>query len=277
MHPVSVVILTKNEEFNIEACLDCLKFSDDVVVYDSYSDDSTVELAEKYDNVRVVQRKFDNWSTHQNWGVENIEFRHPWVLYVDADERVPEDLADEIQSLCDPDSGYSAFRLRRKDMFMGRWLKRAQLYPTWIVRVFRPEKISYERLVNPIAVVDGRTGDLEGHLMHYPFSKGIVDWIDRHNKYSNWEAEELLKVRAGKRTPLKNLFGDATERRACLKDIFFRLPLRPQIKWLYYMCWRMAWLDGHAGWSYARLTYLYEYMISMKVKEIKLKRAGKSV
>ena len=240
MHPVSVVILTKNEEFNIEACLDCLKFSDDVVVYDSYSDDDTVALAEKFDNVRVVQRKFDNWSAHQNWGVENIEFRHPWVLYVDADERVPEDLASEIQGLCDPESEMSAFRLRRKDMFMGTWLKRAQLYPTWIVRVFRPEKIRYERLVNPIAVVDGKTGDLDGHLMHYPFSKGIVDWIDRHNKYSNWEAEELLKVRAGQRTPVTKLFGDATERRAALKDIFFRLPLRPQIKWLYYMCWRLA-------------------------------------
>ncbi|MEM9065855.1 MAG: glycosyltransferase family 2 protein [Planctomycetota bacterium] len=277
MHPVSALILTKDEAINIEACLDCLRFSDDVVVYDSYSSDETVELAKKYDNVRVVQRKFDNWSTHQNWCMENIEFKHPWVLYVDADERVEDDLAREVQEKADPDSEFAAFQLRRKDMFMGKWLKRAQLYPTWIVRMFRPKNIRYERLVNPIAIVDGKTGDLDGHLIHYPFSKGIDHWFARHNQYSGMEAEELLKVQANRNIPFGDLFGDASARRAALKNIFFRLPIRPHIKWFYYMFWRMAWLDGSAGRSYARLIYLYEYMISMKVKAIVHQRSGKEL
>ncbi|MEZ6235005.1 MAG: glycosyltransferase family 2 protein [Phycisphaerales bacterium] len=266
--PISVVILTKNEEINIGACLDTLSFSDDIVLYDSLSTDRTVEIARSYPNVSVVERKFDNWAAHQNWGVQNIPFKHPWVLYVDADERVEPDLGREVRRLADPASPMEAYKLRRKDMFMGRWLRRAQMYPVWIVRMFRPQKIRYERLVNPIAIVDGDIGHLDGHLIHYPFSKGVEQWFERHNSYSSFEAKELLKVRAGKRQPLGKLLSrDANDRRAALKDVYYRLPFRPQIKWLYYMLARWAWLDGRPGLAYARMTYLYEYMITIKVME----------
>lgn len=277
-YPVSVVILTKDEEVNIDACLRTLGFSDDVIVYDSLSTDRTLEIARGFPNVSVVQRKFDNWSAHQNWGVANIPFRHPWVLYVDADERVEPELAAEIGRIADPASPMSAFRLRRKDMFMGRWLRHAQLYPTWIVRLFRPSKIRYERLVNPVAVVEGPTGRLEGHLIHYPFSKGVAQWFERHNSYSTFEAMELEKVLGGRRRPLSGLLSrDPNDRRATLKDIFFRLPFRPQVKWLYYMLWRWAWLDGMPGVTYARMTYLYEYMISIKYREVQYRKSGGQV
>lgn len=274
-YPVSVLILTKNEEVNIRACLDTLSFSDDIVVYDSLSTDRTLEIARACPNVTVVQRTFDNWSAHQNWGVENIRFKHPWVLYVDADERVDEELAADVCRAADPASEYAAFKMRRRDFFMGRWLRRAQMYPVWLVRMFRPSKIRYERLVNPIAVVDGPVGNLRGHLIHYPFSKGVEQWFDRHNSYSSFEAQELLKVRGGRRQPLSKLFSkDENDRRAVLKDVFYRLPFRPRIKWMYYMFWRWAWLDGMPGITYARMTYLYEYMISIKVKELLAARKG---
>lgn len=279
--PVSVIILTKDEEINITSCLDHLAFSDDIVVYDSLSTDKTTQLAQSHPkvgpSVRIVSRKFDNWSAHQNWAVQNIAFKHPWVLYVDADEHVTPELAAELQRLADPASAVSAYRLRRKDHLMGRWLRHAQLYPSWFVRFFRPAKIKWERLVNPVAVVDGPLDQLEGHLMHYPFSKGITQWLERHNSYSSFEAQELLKVLGGtKREPLSGLFsGDPTVRRAVLKNIFFRLPLRPQVKWIYYVFWRMAWLDGAPGMTYARLTYLYEYMISIKAKELLASRDKK--
>lgn len=268
-HPVSVMILTKDEAINIGSCLDHLGFSDDIVVYDSHSKDATLEIARSRPNVRIVQRTFDNWSAHQNWGVSNIEFRHPWVLYVDADEHVDADLAREVQEAADPASGVSAYRMRRKDYLMGRWLKHAQLYPTWFVRLFRPAKIRWERLVNPVAIVDGETRELQGHLTHYPFSKGLVQWFERHNSYSSFEAQELLKVLGGRREPISGLFsGDPNVRRRVMKDVFFRLPLRPQVKWLYYVVWRRAWLDGRAGMTYARLQYLYEYMIALKSREL---------
>lgn len=268
VHPVSCLILTKNEEINLEACLDSLAFSDDIVVYDSFSSDRTVEIAESRPNVRVVQREFDNWSSHQNWGVSSIRFKHPWVLYVDADERVTRELSAEIQRTADPSATESAFRMRRKDMFMGQWIRRASLYPTWLIRLFRPEHMRYERLINPVAVVSGEVGNLQEHLIHFPFSKGIRQWVERHNSYSSFEAIEVLKVLDGDRKPALEVFSrDPNMRRAALKDIFYRLPLRPHIKYAYYILIRWSFLDGQAGWVYARLQYLYEYMIAVKVKE----------
>src|SRR5271155_5552119 len=173
---VSVLILTLNEEINIGACLDGVAWCDDVVVLDSLSTDETRRIATQQ-GARVVERKFDNWSSHQNWAVTNIAFRNPWVLYLDADERCQADLRDEILRRATSDASESAFRMRRKDHYMGRWLKHAQLYPSWFVRLFRPEKIRYERLVNPIACVDGPIGDLEAHVNHYPFSHGVTHWI----------------------------------------------------------------------------------------------------
>ncbi|MBX3364972.1 MAG: glycosyltransferase [Phycisphaeraceae bacterium] len=275
LFPISCLILTRDEEVNIADCLGCLEFSDDIIVFDSLSTDRTLDIARNAPNVTVVQRAFDNWSSHQNWGVQNIRFKHPWVLYVDADERVDDNLAEELQSLADPDAPYAAVRMRRKDMFMGRWIKHATLYPTWLVRMFRPEKIRYERLVNPVAIVDGDTARAEGHLIHYPFSKGTVQWFERHNSYSSFEAQEMLKVLAGDRRKIRGLFStDPNERRAVAKDMFYRLPLRPQVKWLYYMFWKQAWLDGWPGITYARMQYLYEYMISIKARELKRMRDG---
>ena len=278
LFPISCVILTRDEEVNIGDCLGCLEFSDDVVVFDSLSTDRTLEIARSFPNVSVVQRAFDNWSSHQNWGVQNIRFKHPWVLYVDADERVDDNLAEELQSLADPDAPFSAVRMRRKDMFMGRWIRHATLYPTWLVRMFRPEKIRYERLVNPVAIVEGETARAEGHLIHYPFSKGTVQWFDRHNSYSSFEAQEMLKVLSGERRRIRGLLSsDPNERRAVAKDLFYRLPMRPQIKWLYYMFWKQAWMDGWPGITYARMQYLYEYMISIKARELRRMRDGGAV
>jgi len=265
---VSVLILTLNEEINLEACLNSLTWSDDIVVLDSFSTDHTVELA-KAREVRVVQRAFDNWSAHQNWAVSNIEFKHPWVLYLDADERCAPDLRDEVLKSTQSGTTESAFRVRRKDFYMGRWLKHAQLYPTWFVRLFRPQKIRYERLVNPIAVVDGTVGVLDAHILHYPFSHGVSHWIARHNRYSDFEAIEALKVRDGGAVSVKQLFSrDPNNRRRAMKDVFFRLPARPLVKFTYYLVWRRGFLDGRAGFTYATLQAIYEYLIVCKRREL---------
>src|ERR1700740_1141450 len=115
---VSALILTLDEEINIAACLDSLSWCDDVVVLDSLSSDRTRAIAEER-GVRVITRAFDNWSAHQNWAVTNIEFRHPWVLYLDADERCTEELRDDVLRSARPDAPEAAFRIRRKDFFMG--------------------------------------------------------------------------------------------------------------------------------------------------------------
>jgi len=274
---VSVLILTLNEEINIGACLDSLTWCDDIVVLDSLSNDRTRAIAEER-GARIVTRAFDNWSAHQNWAVSNIGFRHPWVLYLDADERCEEALRDEALRVTQPTAPEAAFRIRRKDFFMGRWLKHAQLYPTWLVRLFRPDRIRYERLVNPVARVDGPIGQLQAHIIHYPFSHGVSHWIERHNRYSDMEAIEAAKVRLGAgfaASPAGSVWSkDPNERRRALKDVFFRMPARPLVKFVYYYAWRRGFLDGKAGLTYATLQAMYEYMIACKGAEIERRRRG---
>jgi glycosyltransferase involved in cell wall biosynthesis len=272
--PVSVLILTLNEEINLGDCLDSVAWADDRVVLDSHSSDGTVGIAIDR-GARVVQRRFEDWSSHQNWAVRHIEFRHPWVLYLDADERCPDDLRDEVQAAVRDPAGPAAYRIRRKDFYMGRWLRHAQLYPTWLVRLFRPGRIRYERLVNPVAIVDGATGELESHILHYPFSHGVSHWIARHNGYSDMEAVEKLQASGGVPSDWRTLASrDPNLRRRALKELFFRMPARPLVKFGYYYFWRRGFLDGRAGLNYATLQSIYEYLIDRKHEELLRRRAG---
>jgi glycosyltransferase involved in cell wall biosynthesis len=270
---VSALVLTLNEEVNIGQCLESLAWCDDIVVLDSLSTDATQAIAAR-PGVRVITRPFDNWSAHQNWAVRSVEFHHPWVLYLDADERCLPELRDEVLQRATSDAVESAFRVRRKDFLMGRWLRHAQLYPTWLVRLFRPSRIRYERLVNPVAIVDGEIGELQGHIIHYPFSHGVSHWIARHNRYSDMEAIEATKSNADASVSGALWSRDPNARRRALKELFFKLPARPLIKFLYYYGWRRGFLDGQAGFTYASLQAMYEYMIACKSVELERRRRG---
>ena len=270
---VSVLILTLNEETNLRGCLESVAWSDDIVVFDSYSTDRTVNIAKEF-GARIIRREFDNWSSHQNWAVQNIKFKYPWVYHTDADERCDDELRNELTELSEMENGFSAFQVRRKNFLMGKWLKHAQLYPTWITRVFRPEKIRYERLVNPVAILDGEVGQLEGHIIHYPFSHGIAHWYARHNNYSDMEAQELVKEIL-ESSDYKGIFcKNAARRRKAIKQIAYRMPCRPLLMWLYLMLVRRAFLDGMPGLTYCRLRAIYEYMIDLKVRELRRHKKG---
>jgi glycosyltransferase involved in cell wall biosynthesis len=266
MTKLSVLILTKDEEINIAGCIASVAWCDDIVVLDSGSKDRTVEIARDL-GARIVTRPFDNWSAHQNWSVRNIDFKHPWVFNLDADERVDEELARDLaRAVADPGENV-AFRMRRKDYFRSVWLKHATFYPTWFTRLYRPEKIHFERLINPVTVADGPIGSLQGHILHWPFSKGIVHWVERHNSYSGFEAQEAMKREEFK--PGNLWASDAAVRRRAAKALFYRLPGRPLIKFFYLYLFHFGFLDGRSGFDYAALTSFYEYMIVLKVRELK--------
>jgi glycosyltransferase involved in cell wall biosynthesis len=271
---VSVLILTLNEEVNLPACLESVSWSDDVVVLDSFSTDRTAEIAAAA-GARVVQRKFDDWSSHQNWAVRNIDFRHPWVYYSDADERVTPKLAREVQSIAaDGQRQEVAYRVRFTNMFMGREIRHASLYPTWVLRFFRPEKVRWERLVNPVAVVDGPQGRLQAHFEHYSFNKGLAQWFAKHNLYSSDEARELIRTIDRPIRWRGVLSGDPCERRAVMKSLAYRLPLRPVLVFCYLYFLRLGLLDGLPGLTYCHLRAMFEYMVDLKVKEFKRKGKG---
>jgi glycosyltransferase involved in cell wall biosynthesis len=272
---ISILILTKNEEQDLPGCLESVRWSDDIHVFDSYSTDQTLEIA-RMGGARVTQHHFDNWSSHQNWGLANIPFRHPWILYIDADERVTPDLAASIRQAVENPGDKVAFRIRRRDFWGERWLKHVQA-SSYYLRMFRPEKMHYERLVNPVSIPDGPVGELAGYLDHYPFSKGMTHWLSRHNSYSSLEAQQILANRPRNEgfSLEQAFFGkDFNERRFHQKELFYRMRARPVLKFLLLYVGKGGFLDGSAGFRYAVLQSLYEYMIVLKTKELTHKQAA---
>lgn len=271
---VSILLLTLNEERNLRACLESVSRFNDVVVLDSYSSDRTVELAAA-SGARVVQRTFDNWAAHQNWALENIAFKHPWVFYLDADERMTTELADEISMIAsDPFTCEGAFYCGRRNMFMGRWIKHA-MPPGNIMRFFKPGFIRFERLVNPTPVIDGPHGYLRHQFLHYNFSKGLTEWFEKHNKYSQLEAVEGLKIVGGNRGPAPSLLArDPAMRRQALKALSFHLPFRPLLKFFYLYVLNRGFLDGRPGLTYCLLQSVYEFMIVVKMRELRRREKG---
>ncbi len=268
MSNISIFILTLNEEINIESCLDSVAFCGDIVVLDSFSSDSTVALAEAK-GARVVQRQFDNWAAHQNWAMANIKFQNEWVFYLDADERMTPELKLEIEAIAgNSEEQKNGYFVGRTNFFLGRQITHCYP-PVPIMRFFKPKYIRYERLVNPVAIVDGETGSLENRFLHYNFSKGLTEWMDKHNKYSLSEAKEGLKA-LQKQDPNVSFFSkDRALKRVALKNLALRLPFRPFLKFSYLYFFRRGFLDGKAGFTYCVLQSIYEYLIDLKMWELR--------
>jgi glycosyltransferase involved in cell wall biosynthesis len=274
---ISVLIPTKNEQQDLPGCLDSVAWSDDVHVYDSHSTDATAEVAERA-GARVTRcpERFaasyfgGDEAAHKQWSLRNIRFKHPWVLHLDADERVTPELAASLRRAVSDPGECVAFRVQRRDFFLGRWLRHVQTSPFYL-RLFRPEKMRYERLVNPVSIADGPVGEVAGYLDHFPFSKGISHWLTRHNSYSTLEAEQILANRAAHSSfsPRRALLAkDFHERRFHQKELFYRLPARPLIKFFLLYLGKRGFLDGRAGFTYAALQSFYEYMIVLKTREL---------
>jgi glycosyltransferase involved in cell wall biosynthesis len=266
---ISVIVLTKNEEQDLPGCLESVSWSDDVHVYDSLSTDRTLEIAQAT-GAHITQRAFDNWAAHQNWGLRNLPFRHPWVFYIDADERVTPELRSALLTAAENPGDRAAFRVQRRDFFLGTWLKHVQTSPLYI-RLFQPRFVRYERLVNPLTLVDGPIGDVGGFLDHFPFSKGMNHWLARHNSYSTLEAQQIqLNRRDRAAFNLGKAFfeRDFNERRFHQKELFYRMPGRPLLKFLLLYLGKRGFLDGRAGLTYATLQSFYEYMIVLKQREL---------
>ncbi|MEO0483911.1 MAG: glycosyltransferase family 2 protein [Planctomycetota bacterium] len=278
--PPSVLVLTKNEEINIERCLDALAFSDDVVVLDSGSTDRTIGLAEGRPNVRVIHRAFDTEYKQRNYGLHDIDYKNPWLYICDADERVTDELRDELLRVTnDASLGHVAYRLRYKNYFMGRWIRRSSGWPVWIIRLVQPEKVVYEqRETNVHPMVDGTTGELDGQFAHYSFNAGLVRWFSKHNFYSDREAEEAAKVRGKGLPPFSDLTrGDPIARRRALKNLSFFLIGRPLWRFLYSYVWGRGFMDGRAGFQYCCMVSMYEYWIELKTREIRARWEDKTL
>ena len=212
---ISVLILTKNEVEVLEDALQSVSWCDDVHVFDSFSDDGTQALARRM-GATVTERQFDGYASQRNAALTEIPFRHEWIFILDADERPSVELSREMQErVADAPASVAAFRVRRRDFLWGTWLKHAQITPTYL-RLVRRGHARYSREVNEHLDIDGAVAEMRAPLEHYPFSKGMSCWVERHNRYSTMEAELLVTGAATALCiPARSFAGKDTAKPAC--------------------------------------------------------------
>ena len=269
MTAISVLILTKNEQQDLPGCLAAFAWCDDIHVFDSVSTDNTLRIAKEF-GATVTQRAFDTESVHKNWGLDNIAFKHSWVYQCDADERPTPELVAAMQAFVQQPGANVAMRVQRRDYLHGTWLKHVTPSP-FNIRLFKRGHVRYERLTNPVTLVDGPIAETTEHFNHYPFSKGMAHWFDKHNRYSTSEAEQIVANRkAGAPFSLRQAFfaADNKTRRYHQKELYYRLPLRPLLMFVLLYIAKRGFLDGRAGLRFVVLRSIYEYMIVLKVREI---------
>jgi len=268
MGKIAGLIITLNEANNIEQCIDSLDFVDQVFVFDSYSSDDTVELA-KNKKATVIQRVFDNYASQRNAAFDSIPASFDWIIMLDADEQITPELKKELgKELSKENNPITMYRLRRKDYFMGKWIKHSSGYPTWFGRIFSNGKVRVEREINEEYYTDGKIGHLKEHIIHFPFSKGIEWWFEKHNRYSSMEAKTLIR-KLNEKPNLNDLFSsDPTIRRKAQKGFSFLIPNRPLVVFVALYILRLGFLDGKAGYIFCKLRKTYEWMIDLKIKEL---------
>ena len=267
---VSTLILTLNEAANLPACLDALRWCDDIVVLDSGSDDETVAIARER-GARVLTRPFDSFAGQRNFGLDSGGLRHDWVLHLDADEIVSEPFAAALTEM-EPTPGIDAYRVPFKTIFFGKWLRHAGMWPAYQVRIGRKDTLRF------VQVGHGQREDLPVDrlasfaepLEHYSFSHGLKAWLDKHVRYARDEAA-LLAAERGSKVQLAALVfkPDQTARRRVAKSLSMRLPLfaRPFARFVYIYLLRRGFLDGMAGFVYAFMLSVYEAMIAILAYE----------
>ncbi|WP_174762966.1 glycosyltransferase family 2 protein [Anabaena sp. UHCC 0187] len=280
--PVSVLIPAKNEELNLPACLKSLVRADEVFVVDSKSIDKSVEISENY-GANVVQFDFNGrWPKKKNWSLENLPFRNEWVLIVDCDERITPELWEDIAQAIQNDE-YDGYYLNRRVFFLGKWIRYGGKYPDWNLRLFKHQKGRYENLntediantgdneVHEHVILPGKVGYLKNDMLHEDF-RDLYHWLERHNRYSNWEARvyyNLLTDKDETGTIGGKFFGDAVQRKRFLKTIWVRLPFKPLLRFILFYIIQRGFLDGKAGYIYGRLLSQYEYQIGVKLYELR--------
>ena len=233
--PLSVVILARNEERNIARSVSSVRWCDDVVVIDDGSTDQTMQIAEAA-GARVLQHKFENFAAQRNWAMEHASLRNEWVLHLDADEVVTPELERTlIEVLSNVPSDVSAFRMCRKTILGETWLKYSDGYPVWIMRLVRRDRgrfISHGHGEIAVPPVCGKMNTIREPFLHYAFSKGWADWIDRHNRYSTREAN--LEASASREFCWGSLVWHRKEdRRKALREFSRKFPFRATLRFLY--------------------------------------------
>ena len=187
---LSVVVITLNEEDRIRECLASVAWADEIVVVDAGSEDKTVALAREFTD-HVVIHPWEGFAAQKNFGIERA--RGEWVLSLDADEQVEPALREEIAAVLANPGPHAGYRLARRNIVWGRWIRHGRLYPDWQLRLFRRGRGRFVvRAVHESVAVDGPVGHLATPLRHDSY-KDVSDFLRRADRYSTLAAEEWAR------------------------------------------------------------------------------------
>ncbi len=272
--PLSVLIPVKNECLNLERCLQSIIWADEIFVVDSQSMDGTQEIAKKF-NTKIVQFYFNGiWPKKRNWSLENLPFKHDWVFIFDADEVLPPMAEEEFRRIVENENEpLDGYWINRRFYFMGKWLTHAY-YPNWNLRLFKHRLGRYEKLtdlatesgdneVHELFIIQGETGRLKTEMDHYAFPT-VASFVEKHNRYSNWEAMVELENKGISSTDYFRV-----NFRRSFKRWSRKLPFRPWLRFFYVYFIQRGFLDGREGYYFARLHGYYEFLNEAKFYELK--------
>lgn len=272
---IAVIILTFNEEKNLPQALASVRgWTQEIFVLDSFSTDRTIEIARETGCV-VVQHRFVNYAKQRNYALDNLPIHSEWVLFLDADEWLPDDLKQEITTLVATVPKENGFYIKWRMIWMGRWIRRGY-YPSSILRLIRHGKGRCEdRGINEHMIVEGKTGQLRNDFIHED-RKGVTEWIAKHNGYAAREAQELLNTQSGpgyKEIEAKLTGTQAQRKRWLRRKIWNRLPplIRPFFYYFYRYVLLGGFLEGREAFIYHFLQGLwFPMMIDIKFIEHKV-------
>lgn len=274
--PITAIVMTYNEERNLEACLESIyHYVDDIIVVDSISNDKTEEIAKKYTD-KFYENKFINQAKQFIWTIANADIENEWIMRIDADERWTEEGFEELRKIIEENSADGVY-VKMKIYFMFQWIKYGGNYPNYFLRVYKKSKGRMEdRWMDEHIKVDGKVihSSIDVIEANYDRQENIALWTTKHNGYSTREAIDFLiaKENMGKVDTVANLFGNKTERKRWLKEnIYFKVPLfvRPILYWIYRYFFQLGFLDGKRGFIYHTLhAFWYRFLVDTKVYQI---------
>lgn len=270
--PLSVVILTYDEEDNLPFCLESLSdLPCEIFVVDSGSKDATLELARQA-GCQVFEHEFVNHAEQLNWALEKLPIRTPWVMRLDADEWLTADLIEELKvNLQTLPPQVSALMMKRRVYFWGRWIRHGGYYPTWLLRVWRHGLAHCEArwMDEHMVVHDGEVRKLVHDLVDEN-RKDLTFWTEKHNRYAASEVKDILETPASE---VDKLVGQARTRRWLKLKVYSRAPLflRAFFYWIYRYVFLLGFLDGTAGLIFHFMQgFWYRFLVDAKLYEQRL-------
>lgn len=266
-----VIILTYNESIHIERAIKNVSgWADKIIILDSHSEDETVEKA-KLHNVEIMYRKFDNYKNQREFAIDHVKNQTQWLLFLDADEYLTDALKAEIKiAINQPD--IEGYYLPRRFIFMNKWIKWGGYYPTYLLRLFRPNKASLHGIINEHIKISGKKGHLKNDFVDHNL-KSISNWIEKHNCYTTFEAEQLLNFKTNNENSLQAISGQGGRKQWIKHHIWNKFPLviRPFIYFIYRYFIRLGFLDGKEGFIYHFLQGFWLWLL-VDIKYIELKK-----